>query len=42
MGSYWSERAGIYGVNLIIVGVSVMTVYGVLNLALVMGGALVH
>ena len=39
----WSERAaGTFGVNLIFAGVSVMAVYGVLNLALVTGQTLLH
>ena len=43
MDYHWSERAaGTFGVNLIFAGVSVMAVYGVLNLALVTGQTLLH
>ena len=43
MGYHWSERAaGIFGVNLIFAGVSVMAVYGLLDLALATGQTLLH
>jgi hypothetical protein len=43
MGYHWSERAAAtFGANLIFAGVSVMAVYGVLDLALVAGQTLLH
>jgi hypothetical protein len=42
MGSYWNEPVGIYGVSLLIASFSVMAAYGVLDLALAAGRALLH
>jgi hypothetical protein len=42
MDYHWSELAGTYGVNLISAAVGVLATYGGLNLALVMGRALLH